>query len=131
MSTTSDSSDSDEPDFDPVYDRVTGENPGGSKAINCGVSQEQTSEDNLIKLIKESVENPASIPQNIKVVGPGAQIFPGIHIHRPRDTQPQADDFLENIEETKRLENIEETKRLEKIVEGIRDYYHTVREGLI
>ena len=65
MSTTGDSSDSDpEPDFDTVHNRVTGENPGGSKAINCGVSQEQTSEDHLIKLIKETVD----IPQNIKVI---------------------------------------------------------------
>ena len=106
---TSDSSDSDPgPDLEADYRRVTGENPGGSEAINCDVGQ----------IIKESVETSANIPQ-IKVVGTGTQIYPGtqIHIHQARETSPPADEFLENIEER---------KRLEKIVGGIRDYYHTV-----
>lgn len=116
--TTSDSSDSEpEPDLDADYCRVTGETPAGSEAINQRVCQDENAEDPLIRFIEKSVENSASIPQ-IKVEGSGTKIYPGIHIH-PRDNPPPAEDFLQNIEET---------KRLEKIVGGIRDYYHTVRD---
>ena len=115
---TSESSDSEpEPDLDLDYGRVSGENPGGSDAINRGASQDPNAE--VLKLIEKSVENSTTNPR-VKVEGPGNVIDIGtkIIIHPPREPSSPSDDILKNIEET---------KRLEKIVGGIRDYYHTVR----
>ena len=111
---TSESSDSEPEPVDSVYERVSGENPGGSDATNRA-SQDPNAE--VLKLIEKSVENSATLP--VKVDGQGNTINIGTHLyfHPSREPASPSDDILKNIEET---------KRLEKIVGGIRDYYRTV-----